>query len=175
MTTHLLKMALVWLLLLSAVQANVPATLSPKEVATQFYRTYLKLKISGLPNAKQSKLLAPFLSQDLQQMIRVARQKQAKFIKEHPDEKPPWIEGDLFSSSFEGAHGYRVGTPVIQDTRAEIPIHLFYRDGKKTIRWTDALVLTRTNEGWVVSDILLKAEWEFKSGNSLRGILQAEQ
>ncbi len=174
MTTRLLKSALALLLLLSVAQANLPSTLSLKEVATQFYRTCLKLKISGLPNVKEAKLLAPFLSQDLQKLLQSAKQKQTKFIKEHPDEKPPWIEGDLFSSSFEGAHGYRIGTPALQNKRVEVPIHLFYRDGKKLIQWSDTLALTRTNKGWIVSDILYKATWDFKPGTSLRGVLEAE-
>lgn len=174
MTTRLLKTALALLLLLSAALANPSEKSSPKEIAAQFYRTCLKLKISGLPNAKETKLLAPFLSQDLQKLMQVAKRKQAKFIKEHPDEKPPWIEGDLFSSSFEGSHGYRIGTPVLQNARAEVPIHQFYRDGKKIIRWSDTLILTRTHKGWVVSDILYKATWDFKPGTSLGGVLQAE-
>jgi hypothetical protein len=170
MNARALKTLLALLLLVTTAQAAP----SPKDVATQFYRTCHKLKISGLPNAQQTKLLAPYLSQDLQQLIKTTREKQAKFIKEHPDEKPPWIEGDFFSSSFEGSHGFRVGTPVVQEARAEVPIHLFYRDGKNLIRWSDTLVLTRTNKGWVVSDLLYKATWEFKPGTSLRGVLQAE-
>ena len=172
MNARSLKTILALLLLVSLVQAAPPA--SPKDVAAQFYRTCHKLKISGLPTVQQTKLLAPYLSEELQQLIRAAREKQAQFIKEHPDEKPPWIEGDFFSSSFEGSHGFRVGTPVVQEARAEVPIHLFYRDGKKMIRWSDTLVLTRTNKGWVVSDLLYKAPWEFKPGTSLRGVLQAE-
>jgi hypothetical protein len=104
------------LVLISGAQA-APSS-SPQAVAAQFYRTCHNLKISGLPTAKQTKLLAPYLSQELQQLLQSARQKQAKFIKEHPDEKPPWIEGDFFSSSFEGSHGFRLGTPVVQEERA---------------------------------------------------------
>lgn len=174
MTTRFFKPVLILLLLFSVVQANPPVALSPKEVATRFYSLCHKLKIDGLPNAKQSRLIAPYLSQELQQLIKAARQKQTKFIKEHPDEKPPWVEGDLFSSSFEGSHGFRVGVPVMQDERAELPVHLFYRDGKKLVRWTDTLVLTRTNKGWAVSDLLYKATWDFKPGPSLREVLQAE-
>lgn len=172
MNARFLQTILALLLLVNAAQAAPPA--SPKDIAAQFYRICHKLKISGLPTAQQTKLLAPYLSQDLQQLIQSAREKQAKFIKEHPGEKPPWIEGDLFSSSFEGSHGFRVGTPVVQADRAEVPIHLFYRDGKNMIRWTDTLVLTRVGKGWVVSDLLYKATWEFKPGTSLRGVLQAE-
>ncbi len=174
MTTRFFKSALALLLLVSVAQANSSATRAPKEVATQFYRICHKLKINGLPDVKQAKLLALYLSQDLQQLIKAAREKQTKFIKEHPDEKPPWIEGDMFSSSFEGSHGYHIGTPMMQDKRAEVPIHLFYRDGKKMIRWSDTLVLTRASKGWVVADLLYKASWDFKPGTSLRGVLQAE-
>ena len=172
MNARFLQTILALLLLVNAAQSAPPA--SPKDIAAQFYRVCHKLKISGLPTVQQTKLLAPYLSQDLQQLIQSAREKQAKFIKEHPDEKPPWIEGDFFSSSFEGSHGFRVGTPVITGERAEVPLHLFYRDGKKLIRWSDTLVLTRTNKGWVVSDLLYKATWEFKPGTSLRSILKAE-
>lgn len=170
MSVRPVKTTLALLLLVSMATAAA----SPKEVAARFYRTCHKLKISGLPTAKQTKLLAPYLSQELQQLIATARQKQAQFIKEQPGEKPPWIEGDFFSSSFEGSHGFRVGTPVVQEARAEVPIHLFYRDGKNMIRWTDTLVLTRTGKGWVVADLLYKAPWDFKPGTSLRGVLQAE-
>ena len=169
-----LKLSLALLLLVLTVSAQPAEQAAAKTVAAQFYRTCHKLKISGLPNPKEAKLLAPYLSAELQQLIKVAQQKQAKAIKEHPDEKPPWIEGDLFSSSFEGSHGFRVGTPVVQGKNAEVPIHLFYRDGKKMIRWSDTLVLTRTHKGWVVSDLLYKAAWDFKPGVSLRGVLQAE-
>ena len=169
MKVQSLKPLLALLLLVSVAHAA-----SPKAVAAQFYRTCQRLKISGLPTARQSKLLAPYLSQELQQLIQSARQKQAEFIKAHPDEKPPWIEGDFFSSSFEGSHGFRVGAPVMQKDRAEVSVQLFYRDGKKVIRWSDALVLTRTKNSWVVSDLLYKAPWDFKPGTSLRGVLQAE-
>ena len=164
-----LQPILALLLLVSVAHAA-----SPKAVAMQFYRTCQRLKISGLPTAKQTKLLAPYLSQELQQLIATARQKQAQFIKENPGDKPPWIEGDFFSSSFEGSHGFRIGTPVVQEERAEVPLHLFYRDGKKMIRWSDTLVLTRTGKGWLVSDLLYKAPWEFKPGTSLRNVLQAD-
>ncbi len=174
MTTRLLKSGLALLLLLSAALANPTEKAPPKEVAARFYRTLHKLKISGLPNAQEAKLLAPFLSPDLQKLMQVAKRKQAEFSKEHPAEKPPWIEGDLFSSLFEGAHGSRIGTPVLQDERAEVPVHLFYCDGKKLTRWSDTLVLTRTAKGWMVSDILYKASWDFKPSTSLRGVLQAE-
>ena len=172
MKTQALKTILALALFVGVVQAQ-PSGL-PKEVAAKFYRTCHKLKIEGLPSDKQLNLLAPFLSQDLRRLFQIAKSKQAKYIKGHPGDKPPWIEGDLFSSMFEGSHGYRVGTPIIRDKRAAVPIRLFYREGKDITRWTDTLVMMLTDKGWVVSDLLYKATWEFKTGNSLRGVLKAE-
>jgi hypothetical protein len=143
-------------------------------VASEFYRTYLKLKISGLPDEKQYKILEPLLSSDLLKLLRAAKQKQEEFIKEHPDEKPPWIEGDLFTSSFEGAHSFRLGRATVRGDRARIPVHLEYRDSRDRVRWTDTIVLIRSGDGWRVWDILLNGQWEFKMGSSLRQILQAE-
>jgi hypothetical protein len=134
--------------------------------ANRFYRTYLKLKVRGLPNEKEVKALSPFLSSDLQQLFKDARSKQEKYIREHPDDKPPWADGDLFTSLFEGANSFRIGAPRIKSGRAEVPVHLAYRGGGATSRWSDLLVLTRTSAGWRVWDILLKGEWAFKSGET---------
>jgi hypothetical protein len=146
----------------------------PQVTADRFYRTYLKLKVRGLPNERELKALLPFLSRDLQQLFKDAKSTQQKYIREHPDDKPPWIEGDLFTSLFEGANSFRLGAPRINGARAEVPVHLAYRGGGSTSRWSDVLVLTRTADGWRVWDILLKGDWTFKSGDSLRSVLRSE-
>jgi hypothetical protein len=42
-----------------------------------------------------------------------------------------------------------------------------------TTRWSDMLILERNGTRWLVRDILLKGEWAFKSGESLRTILNS--
>ena len=148
---------------------------SPRVTAERFYRTYLKLNVRGLPNDTELKALSPFLSRDLEQLFRDARTAQQKYIREHPDDKPPWAEGDLFTSLFEGANSFRVGVPKIEGDRAEVPVVLAYRSGNSTSQWADVLVLTRTANSWRVWDILMKGEWTFKTGNSLRSILRSDQ
>jgi hypothetical protein len=147
---------------------------SPQLTANRFYRTYLKLKVRGLPDEKELKALSPFLSRDLEQLFIDARNTQQKYIREHPDDKPPWADGDLFTSLFEGANSFRVGAPRIKGDRAEVPVDLAYRRGGATSRWSDVLVLTRTSDGWRVWDILLKGEWAFKTGESLRSVLSSD-
>lgn len=133
----------------------------------------MRLKVSGLPDAKQMKVLTPLLSEDLLRLFESAKREQEKFIKENTDEKPPWIEGDLFTSLFEGATSFRIGKSQARDQYSEILIHLERRDRSGLSRWTDTLVLARTKAGWQVWDILLKGEWEFKQAGSLRAILEA--
>ena len=146
---------------------------SPTRAAEQFYRTYLKLRIDGLPNDNQLKTLSPLITADLKDLFVAARKIQAEYIREHPDEKPPWGDGDLFSSLFEGAQSFRIGRASLRGDIAEMPVHLTYRQGGSTTRWSDVLVLKRTGRIWLVSDILMKGEWAFKSGNSLRSILSS--
>lgn len=149
------------------------STSSPTRAAQQFYRTYLKLKIDGLPNDNQLKTLSPLLSSDLKDLFLAARKIQAEYMRDHPDEKPPWADGDLFSSLFEGAQSFRIGRALLRGATAEVPVQLKYRQGGATTSWSDVLVLERIGKRWFVSDILMKGEWAFKSGTSLRSILSS--
>lgn len=172
---HLLSPILLTALLIgSPAHAGAAYQSTPAEIAARFYRAYLKLKIEGLPDNSQYKVIAPMLSADLRRLIQSAKRKQAKFIAEHPDDKPPWIEGDLFSSLFERAQSFRLGAAAIQGARAQIPVQLEYTDGKDKVRWTDTLELIQTTEGWRIWDIRFNGDWQFKTGSNLRQALQAE-
>lgn len=169
----LLSPVLVLSILVVGQSVYAQSTSSPTLTAQQFYRTYLKLKIDGLPNDNQLKILSPLITSDLKDLFLAARNTQAEYIREHPDEKPPWADGDLFSSLFEGAQSFRIGRASLRGDTAEVPVQLKYRQGGATTSWSDVLVLERVGGRWLVSDILMKGEWAFKSGNSLRSILSS--
>ena len=120
------------------------------------------------------KVLSPLITADLKELFENAQQTEAKFIKEHPDEKPPYGDGDLFTSLFEGAQSFQVGRPSPRRGRAEVPVKLRYTQGGSTTRWSDVLILVRKGNRWLVSDILLKGDWAFKSGASLRANLKPD-
>jgi hypothetical protein len=147
---------------------------SASGTADRFYRTYLKLQLRGLPNEKELKVLSPLITSDLKQLFVAAMSEEEKFVQEHPDEKPPWGDGDLFTSLFEGAQSFRLGTPIKRGGCTEVPVHLAYSQGGSTTRWSDVLVLVRTQDGWRVWDILLQGEWAFKNGPSLRKVLSSK-
>jgi hypothetical protein len=145
-----------------------------QETANRFYQVYLKLNPRGLPTELQMRSFEPLLSRELVELISHDRSEQQKFIREHPDEKPPWIEGNLFASCYEGVSSYSLGAPTFNDGKASFPVYLTFREGKQEVRWLDVLVLERANTEWRVWDIFLNAPWPFRSGPSLRAILSGE-
>ena len=81
--------------------------------------------------------------------------------------KPPWIEGNLFGSHWEGMTGYSIGRVVISGTKASMPIYLQYAEGDDVVEWIDLLILTKEREGWYVYDIIYGGTWQFKPAGSL--------
>jgi hypothetical protein len=150
-----------------AQKANTPAG-----VTNAFYRKYISYKMSGLPTPAQIKGISPYISKEIVDQIRADRTKQKAEMKAHPDEKPSWIEGDLFSSMFEGATSFRLGEVRPGDNRTEVDVHLAYKYKSDATEWMDTAVLEKVNGRWVITDILYKANWAFKSGASLRNTLK---
>ncbi|HLM59250.1 MAG TPA: hypothetical protein VK308_00470 [Pyrinomonadaceae bacterium] len=147
----------------------------PEDFANRFYQSYLKLNMRGLPDEQELKSLSPFLSEDLRLLFEKAKLKQKQFIAENPDDmKPPWIEGDMFTSLFEGAQFFKIGKVKTRGVYTDVSVDLEYEENGETSRWTDTLVLIKTKEGWRVWDILLNGDWEFKAGSNLRHMLGAE-
>lgn len=169
--------ALINLLILTIFVAGNAHAQQPtaRVFAERFYQTYLELNARGLPDENQLISLAPFLSDDLRRLFEKARVEQERFVKENSaDEKPPWADGDLFTSLFEGARTFKIGKTKTRGAYTEISVHLKYRENGETVRWTDTLVLVETKKGWRVWNILLNGDWQFKNGSDLRRILSAE-
>lgn len=143
-----------------------------RELARKFYELYLQLEVRGLPDDSQLAQLLPLLDDDLRGLLEKAKTEQEEAIRKSPDEKPPWSEGDLFSSLFEGAGSFELGEETIGGNRAEIPILLKYTETNPGVEWSDLLMLERESDGWKVSDILFKGEWAFKSASLKSGLRQ---
>jgi hypothetical protein len=148
---------------------------SPEAVARTFFDAYVKLRVSGLPGEEQMKTFSPLLTPELAGLIAAARAEQEEFRKKNPDEKPPWIEGALFSSLFEGVSAYRLGEPVVGDDRASIPVYWEYTGDGQTSRWIDVVSLVRAGDTWKVADIFFCAPWDFRPGPTLRALLSGRE
>jgi Protein of unknown function (DUF3828) len=165
--------ALILVLCLSAAlaAAQVP-DIRALAVTQNFYDKYLELKIRGLPDKDHAQDISRYFSAEVNALIARDLRKQEVFIKKHPDEKPPWAEGDLFSILFEGATAFKIGKMRVVGGTRQVDVHLRFQDGTNKSKWTDTAVLKRVGRKWVITNILYKGKWQFKSSSSLMNALR---
>ncbi|MGE0440175.1 MAG: hypothetical protein AB7L66_10680 [Gemmatimonadales bacterium] len=152
-------------LLLVAGCAGQPA---PREAAVAgLYRTVIRLRLAGAPTAAQLDSLAPYLSSGLRADLDRARRLRETEEQAHPGDKPPFADGDLFSSLFEGPTA--IDAVVGADDR--FVAHL--RDERPTpaVSWTDTVVVVDEGGRPAVDDVRYGGTWDFANRGSLRAAL----
>ena len=142
------------------------------DITDNFYATLGDLNIRGLPDKDQLKDITPFLSSEVIALIKRDQKKQDAFIKKHPKQKPPWVEGDLFSSLFEGRTSYGIGQTRTKGGTREVDVYLQFNGETDKVKWTDTVVLRPEGDKLVITNILFKGNWQFKSGTSLMNALK---
>ena len=141
---------------------------SPAKAAEGFYAVYSTFHPSdGIPDAAGRAKYAPFISPALDKLLADGSAAEIKFNKANKA-SPPLIEGDLFTSMFEGATSYKVGACKLSGGGASCAVDLVYDDKKDPpIRWTDTVTLTKTKAGWRVDDIGYGGAWEYANKGKL--------
>lgn len=142
--------------------------------AAQAFSTELRQElVRGLPSPQQLQRLSPLITPELASLIERARVLQQRQISAHPDEKPAWIEGDLFSSLFEGVTSWKLGevfhAPTV-DATVKV-IQTYSAPNPEPVTWTDTFVFKQRDGKWLLDDIRMGGDWAFKSGASLRSQL----
>jgi hypothetical protein len=163
------------LLLIAASCWGEEAQQSPESLVRGFYGTCFKVRPVGLPTEGQLKMLSPYFSSELTSLFEKARRCQADYMERYPDDKPPLIEGDLFSSLFEGPSGFEVGPAEKRDQRYRVPVRFSRVDPespKDVVRWEDAVIVKRQGSGFVIEDFEFLGHWPFKIGDRLSDVLR---
>ena len=139
--------------------------------ANNFYAVYATFHPSdGIPDAKARAKYAPVISPALEKLLSEADAAEQRFATENKD-SPPLIEGDLFSSLFEGATSYTVRSCNVAS--ASCAVDLVYDDKTaKPVHWTDTLHLIATPQGWRVDDIGYGGNWNFANKGRLTETLR---
>jgi hypothetical protein len=162
------------------VPAPEPAALSEAQaksasaLATDFYQMHIRMSARGLPGPGTMNAYAAFLCPGLVSAIGDARGRQQQFIQAHPQEKPPLVEGDLFSSLFEGADSANALEATGTDSGARVTVALGRGKGADAARWKDDLVLERDDQLWCVADVEYRGDWQFANRGRLSDRLKAE-
>ena len=147
----------------------------PAEAVERFYTTYIAAQVSGAPSEAQLAQLAPYLSDTLTALLRAAAAQRDADEAAHPDEKPRFVEGDLFSSLFEGPASVTVQPG---DTTGPTRTYLAWlsapvSDTLPPLGWADTVRVERAGGRWVITDIAYGGTWDFAQRGSLQASLTA--
>jgi len=155
-----------------ASAASAPDT-SMTQTANGFYAAYATFHPSdGIPDAAGRAKFAPYISPALDKLLAQAAAAQTRFAKANKD-SPPLIEGDLFTTMFEGATAYRVGACKGDAKKGSCAIDLAYDNKHDTpTHWTDTLYLMKSANGWRVDDIGYGGSWEYANHGRLSETLR---
>jgi len=159
------------LLLLAAAPAAAQADMTV--AATGFLAAYGGFHPSdGIPDAAGRMRLQPYLSPRLNKLLADGAAAETRFAAQVKD-APPLIEGDLFTSLFEGATSWKLDACSVSGAAARCPVEFAYAEGKeKPVTWTDTLILAATPQGWRVDDIAYGANFQFGNTGTLSETLQ---
>ncbi len=148
-------------------------TSTQARAAEGFYGVYATFHPSdGIPAAAGLAKYAPFITPALDKLLSDGAAAEKRFAKANKD-SPPLIEGDLFTSNFEGASAYKLGACKGDAARASCAVALTYTDGKGApVRWSDTVYLVKTAPGWRVDDISYGASWDFANKGRLSATLR---
>jgi hypothetical protein len=139
------------------------------QVVNGFYGAYSTFHPSdGIPDAKARAKYEPFISSAMDALLKQGADAEGKFAKANKD-SPPLVEGDLFTSNFEGATSYKVGACTGDAKVEKCTVALTYDAGpkEKPIVWNDTVFLVATSSGWRVDDIGYGASWAFANKGRL--------
>jgi hypothetical protein len=143
----------------------------PEDAVAGLYRALATAQVRGAPSAAQLRLIAPYLSEDLRIGLRAARELQERERARSPDEKPPFADGDLFTSLFEGPTRFEIVADTASAGRHLLAVRFTYDGASPPVSWQDVAVVESEDGRWVVSDVRYGGGWDFAAQGSLRQAL----
>ncbi len=141
-----------WFLLFSFLALSGFSGDSPGRTVEDFYTLCLKMHPIGLPTQEEQRAMTPYLSRRLLGLLDEARSYREVFKREHPGDKPPWVEGCLFASLFEGPTKFKV-TKVIagSDGTSTVTVHVWY----EKYEWEDSAIVRSEGKRFVIDDFVM--------------------
>ena len=151
----------------------------PASAVDAFYAVYAGQHAQGvgIPDATVRLRFQPVLSLRLNKQLAGAALAQSKLTAKVKNAVPPVLEGDIFSSLFEGASAWKVGACQTSDKTARCSVALSYvpppaaGPKAKPAHWTDTVLLVNTAQGWKVDDVVYDAGFAFGNTGRLSEML----
>ncbi|GEM_PF-653053 len=159
--------------LLASVASAAPAgNAAISDVVNRFFAAYRTVEVSdGIPDAKVRPKYEPFITPALDRLLIEGDQAEARYAKATNNDSPPLLEGDVFTSNFEGATSYAVKSCTASGKSGSCKVDLVYDESKsdnrhagppaKPVKWTDTVYLLLTDKGWRIDDVGYGAGFDF--------------
>ena len=149
---------------------------SPVGVTSNFYEKVLVgTDAGGAPDAATLEAWRPHLTRGLADALARAAAERDAAAASAPDEKPPYVEGSLFSSLFEGYTSAQPLTVAMEGERATVPVCFRYEGGDGQVtEWADNVKLVREDNAWKIDDVAYGGTWDFANTGTLREALPKE-
>jgi hypothetical protein len=145
------------------------------QAARDFYARIMDDASSGLPSSESMAKLAPLMTSSMRAAVEKARVRQQAFIVAHPDEKPDFIEGSLFTSLFEGPTALESATATVDGDDAVIDVGFVHAEsGAQPFRWKDQALLLCEQGRWRLDDVRYGGDWDFASKGQLKQALESQ-
>jgi hypothetical protein len=158
---------------LASCKRKEPSLDAPSPVVVAFYTARIASGTTGAPSAEVLRQFAPLLSDTLTALLRAAGVAEERAINAAPGEKPPFAEGDLYSSLFEGPTKFSLVRDTIAARQRKVVVRFIRVDNGASYTWTDTVQLGKKGRYDVIDDIRYGGAGEFGNHGSLRESLEA--
>jgi len=148
----------------------------PRAAVQRFYDWRMNSGSMGAPRPADIEAMRPMLTPELICLLESTSRYRDAYAKAFPGDKPPFADGELYSSLFEGPNRMAIDKVSKDPQAARVRVNLYHdQPGAKDRKgWKDVVVLDRRGDRWLISDIEFKGGFQFGNGGSLRKSLTAE-
>ena len=145
-----------------------------KNAVSSFYDVYMRVRPSGVPPRDQQGEFRKFISVGLAGLLDAAASMEENSSREAQGAPPPRLEGDVFTSSDEGAASYKIVQCEIQKPAATCVVELANADDRdrSKVAWKDRVFLVQDGGRWVVDDIEFLGDKQFMHRGRLKDVLK---
>jgi hypothetical protein len=144
---------------------------SPVGVLVRFYELHAPKSGAGVPEAAELEAYKPLLTRPLLAALERARAERDAAIASSPGDKPPYVEGALFASLFEGYTQLQPLSIATEGWDARVPVCFAYVSPGGRSEWTDTVHLRKEDGVWRIDDVAYGANWDFANTGTLRDAL----
>jgi hypothetical protein len=159
-------------LVLVAAGCAQPDAPTPADTVVALYRTLALGQVRGAPSGDELASIAPYVSSELHDRLAAARRLQERETARAPEEKPPYADGDLFTSLFEGPTSFQILSDTARGDERAVAVRFNYDRAQPGVAWTDVVVVRSERGRWVVADVIYGGQWDFANRGTLLTALE---